>query len=79
MEIWLDRAACQGDCVCELVCAEVFALDEAGIAFVRENGEPPAATDAEYWVQIDQQYSEKVIEAIEECPMKCIHLRGVQS
>jgi ferredoxin len=76
MEIWLDRAVCQGDCVCELICPEVFALDGDGIAFVREDRDPPDPSELEYWVQIGQSHAGKVTEAAEECPMHCIHVRG---
>ena len=76
MQIRLDRNACQGDCVCELICAQVFALDEDGIAFVRENGESSNLERSEQWVEVGQKYGEKVREAAEECPTNAIHVRA---
>lgn len=76
LRVSLDRAACQGDCVCELICSEVFLLDEDGIAFVRSsNGELPHPSESEQWVDVDDRFAEKVVEAAEECPTNAIDVR----
>jgi ferredoxin len=74
MEVSLDRAACQGDCICELVCAEVFALDEDGIAFVRRDAEPSMTGSGE-WVEVTAKFAPAVQEAARDCPTQAISLR----
>ena len=40
MRISIDQEKCQGDCICEVICPEVFVLDDAGIAWVATDGIP---------------------------------------
>jgi ferredoxin len=41
MDVFVDKALCQGHARCNLICPEVFDLDEAGFASVVSQSVPP--------------------------------------
>jgi len=76
VEVSIDQAVCRGDCVCELICPQVFVLDEDGIAYVTENGvrfEGP-----EGWAKVPAGLEAQVMDAVNECPTQAISARGVE-
>ena len=74
MEVSLDRAACQGDCICELICAEVFALDDNGIAYVHQRDDL-RINESNEWVTVSSELASRVTQAARDCPTHAIFLR----
>lgn len=72
MKISIDQGKCQGDCICEVICPEVFVLDEAGIAWVAADGIPLANGGVETYVEVPKAFEENVRDAISQCPTQCI-------
>lgn len=69
----LDQALCRGDCICELICPEVFVLDEGGIAHVIRDGVPlegPAS-----WAAVPEGLESAVLDAARKCPAQAIFAR----
>ncbi len=59
MRVRIDLQKCSGDKTCNLVCSEVFKLDDWGYAYV---------TDEE----VSESFHEKVHEAQAKCPERAI-------
>lgn len=77
MEVSLDQTLCRGDCICELICRQVFVLDEGGIAYVTENGVP--LEGPERWAKVPDGLESLVLDAARECPAQAIFLRGAEA
>ena len=63
MDVSVDENLCQGHARCNLICPEVFDLDEAGFSVVIAPHVPP-------------EYEGKVKEAILNCPERAITTTG---
>ncbi len=74
MEVSLDQRLCRGDCVCELICPQVFVLDEGGIAYVTQNSTPLEGPDV--WAEVPSGLESAVLDAARECPAEAIFIRG---
>jgi len=73
MEVALDQTLCRGDCICEQICARVFALDDAGIAHVVQDGQ--MVDGADRWVPVPADMEDQVRDAATECPTGAIRVR----
>lgn len=75
MRISIDQEKCQGDCICEVICPEVFVLDEAGIAWVATDGVPLANGGVETYVTVPKAFEENVQDAVTQCPTQCMNVQ----
>lgn len=73
VRVSLDQALCRGDCICELICPEVFVLDEGGIAHVVRDGALLEGPDA--WAEVPAGAEKAVLDAARECPAQAIFAR----
>ena len=74
MRVSISQGACQGDCICEVICPEVFVLDEAGIAWVAEGGVAVKPGGSETFAKVPAHLQDDVRDAYEQCPTKCMLL-----
>lgn len=74
MRISINQAACQGDCICSVICPEVFVLDDAGIAWAAENGVPLARGGSDSFANVPSEHRDDVLDAVGQCPTQCITL-----
>ena len=75
MRISIDQEKCQGDCICEVICPEVFVLDDAGIAWVAVDGVPLANGGVETYVTVPKAFEANVKDAMIQCPTQCMNLQ----
>jgi ferredoxin len=73
VEVSLDQVRCRGDCICELICPQIFVLDEGGIAYVTENGS--RLEGPEGWAKVPRDLEPLVLDAASECPERAIFVR----
>jgi ferredoxin len=59
MKVWIDQNLCTGDGLCEEICPDVFKLNEK--------------TDKAEVINQEGAPEDKIEEAIEACPVECIH------
>lgn len=59
MEVFVDASACQGHARCNLICPEVFDLDDNGYAAVIDKHVPP-------------EHEAAVQDAVSNCPERAI-------
>jgi ferredoxin len=73
MKAWVDQDQCTGSGLCELIEPRVFALDDRGLARVRQAGRvlPPGEGNA---VDVPADCEDEVAEASRACPGGCIRL-----
>lgn len=76
MEVSIDQAVCRGDCVCELICPQVFVLDEEGIAYATEKGVRLEGPDG--WAQVPSGLEGQAMDAVNECPTQAISVRNAE-
>jgi ferredoxin len=74
VRVSIDQRACQGDCICSIICPDVFVLDETGIAWPAENGQPIGTGGPEGFASVPDEYEDDVRDAAEQCPTQCIRL-----
>jgi ferredoxin len=74
VDVSLDQALCRGDCVCELICPQVFVLDEGGIAHVA--ADKGFLTGPDEWAVVPAGTEDLVLDAVSECPSQAIRVRG---
>lgn len=73
MEVSIDQTLCRGDCICELICPQVFVLDDEGIAHVSTD---EVLLDSEVWATVPEGIEAQVLDATNECPAQAISVRG---
>jgi ferredoxin len=76
VRVSIDQAACQGDCICSIICPDVFVLDETGIAWPAEDGVPVAPGGPECFAAVPPHFEEDVQDAATQCPTACIRVRN---
>jgi ferredoxin len=77
VEVSIDQALCRGDCVCELICPQVFVLDEDGIAYATEGElrlEGPKG-----WARVPAGLESQAMDAVNECPTQAISVRDAEA
>jgi len=74
VKVSLDQTLCRGDCICELICPQVFVLDAGGIAFVTENAIPLEGPGG--WAKVPSGLEGAVLDAARECPAQAIFIRN---
>lgn len=74
MRVSISQTACQGDCICEVICPQVFVLDEAGIAWVAESGVALQPGGPSTFATVPAEFHDDVRDAFEQCPTKCMSL-----
>jgi ferredoxin len=74
MRVSVDQAACQGDCICSIICPDVFDLDEAGLAWAMEDGVPVQPGGPQTFAVVPPQLEDDVRDAAEQCPTRAIRL-----
>jgi ferredoxin len=75
VRVSIDQAACQGDCICSIICPDVFVLDETGIAWPAENGVPVDPGGPECFAAVPPHFEDDVEDAASQCPTSCIRVR----
>jgi ferredoxin len=75
MRVSIDQEKCQGDCICEVICPEVFVLDDAGIAWVAIDGIPLSNGGAETYVVVPKAHEGSVRDAMTQCPTQCMNVQ----
>ena len=75
MRISIDQVRCQGDCICEIICPEVFVLDAAGIAHVAEDGVAVQPGGPDAFARVPAELEPQVRDAVEQCPTQCIAMQ----
>ena len=83
MKVWIDQDLCTGDGLCAEIAPEVFAMEDDGLAYVRESAERfgaevvfsprrghPGGTRG--LARVPEDLEDAVVEAAEECPGECI-------
>ena len=75
MRISINQAACQGDCICEVICPQVFVLDETGIAWVTEDGVILQPGGPDTFAGVPPSLEDDVRDAAEQCPTQCMRLQ----
>jgi len=73
MEVSIDQTLCRGDCICELICPQVFVLDDEGIAHVSAD---EVLLDSDVWATVPDGTEAEVMDAAKECPAQAISVRG---
>ena len=76
MRISIDQAACQGDCICEVICPQVFVLDETGIAWVAEDGVALYGGGPDTYASVPGPLEDDVRDAASQCPTQCMRLEA---
>jgi ferredoxin len=62
VDVFVDKDVCQGHARCNLICPEVFDLDEHGFAVVIAQAVPP-------------QHEDAVEDAVQNCPEQAITIK----
>ena len=75
MKVSIDQAACQGDCICEVICPQVFVLDETGIAWVAESGAVLAVGGPDTFASVPGELEDDVRDAVVQCPTQCMRVQ----
>jgi ferredoxin len=75
VRVSIDQAACQGDCICSIICPDVFVLDETGIAWPAEDGVPVTPGGPECFATVPPHFEDDVEDAAGQCPTSCIRVR----
>ena len=75
MRVSIDQAACQGDCICEVICPQVFVLDETGIAWVAEGGAVLTGGGADTFASVPGELEDDVRDAVAQCPTQCMRVQ----
>ena len=76
MEVSIDQALCRGDCICELICPQVFVLDDDGIAYVAIDGAQVQPGGPQTWALVPERLEGQALDAVRECPAQAIFVRG---
>jgi len=72
VKLWIDQDMCTGDGRCEEICPSRFVLID-GLAHVRDgSGAASAAQGAISATDVEPDFLDAVIDAIEDCPGECI-------
>ena len=74
MKVWIDQDLCTGDGLCEEIAADVFVMDDDGLAYVAEGGVQLPGGGADTLAQVPEHLAVDVIDAAEECPGECIFI-----
>jgi ferredoxin len=74
VRVSIDQATCQGDCICSIIRPEVFVLDDDGLAWVAEDGEPVTTGGYDSFVDVPAEYEDDVLDAAEQCPTGAIRV-----
>jgi len=74
MKVWIDQDLCTGDGICVEIAPDVFALEDDGLAYVKDtekiyNPGGPSAV-----VTVPESAYETTIDSAEECPGECIFI-----
>lgn len=72
MKVAINQALCQGDCICAVICPQVFLLDETGLAFVAQDGVALETGGIETFAEVPLELVDDVRDAVQQCPMGCI-------
>jgi len=72
MRVAIDQALCRGDCICELICPQVFVLDSEGIAHVSQDGQALVSGGPQAWAEVPGEAEALVLDAARECPAEAI-------
>jgi ferredoxin len=76
VKVSIDQRACQGDCICSIICPDVFVLDETGLAWVAADGVTQLPGGPGFFVTVPRRYQDDVQDAAEQCPTSCIRLQA---
>ena len=74
MKVWIDQDLCTGDGLCEEIAADVFVMQDDGLAYVAENGQRLEGGGPEVLAEVPDGLVSDVIDAAEECPGECIFI-----
>ena len=74
MKVWIDQDLCTGDGLCEEIAADVFVMDDDGLAYVAEGGVQLPGGGADTLADVPEHLAVDVIDAAEECPGECIFI-----
>ena len=69
MRVWIDQAECTGAGLCEAIEPRMFAIDDDGLAVVRDGDvELPDGQPA----TVRPEFEKDVVQASQSCPGRCI-------
>jgi ferredoxin len=74
VKVSIDQAVCQGDCICAIICPDVFVLDETGIAWPVEDGVPVSPGGRDCFAVVPPEFEDDVQDAASQCPTGCMRL-----
>jgi ferredoxin len=74
IRVYVDQVQCTGSMVCESITAQVFVMDEQGLATVLEHGRALAEGGAPAGAAIPPDQVALVKDASAACPGGCIHV-----
>lgn len=74
MRVSINQKACQGDCICEVICPQMFVLDETGIAWVAPDGVVVQPGGPSAFGAVPAEFEDDVRDAADQCPTGCMTL-----
>ena len=74
VRVYIDQIQCTGSMVCESITSQVFAMDDDGLATVRENGVVLADGGAPLGAVVRPDQVALARDAAAACPGGCIHV-----
>jgi ferredoxin len=76
MKVSIDQAACQGDCICAIICPDTFVLDDTGIAWPLQDGVPLKPGGPTSFATVPAPLEDDVQDACKQCPTGAIRVRN---
>lgn len=85
MRVWIDQDLCTGDGICVEIEPALFAMEEDGLAYVKEAewpsihgaddaGDRPALQGGSGRATVPEENVDSTVDAAEECPGECIFI-----
>lgn len=71
MKVWIEQDYCTGDGLCSDLCPDVFAMNDDGLAYVKDAGGLAGTGER---VEVDPAMEEAVLEAQAQCAGECIYV-----
>ncbi len=71
MKVWIEQDYCTGDGLCADLCPDVFAMNDDGLAYVKDDGGFARTGER---VDVDQAMEEAVLDAQAQCAGECIYV-----
>jgi ferredoxin len=76
VQVWVERALCQGTELCVEASGAVFATDDEYVSFVKLAADGSLADSADGAVVVPAEHEDDVRVAAQDCPAQCIRIIG---